>query len=210
MIKIINDVVNKKVQDEIEYLCLSPFFGWHYHKTSTYEHEDEILSIPDSYKKDSVDTPFFSHFVWNEMGCNSNFFPNFQPIIESIPNIENYSLIRLKLNLTTPFKKCTKDTHTYLHTDMPLYFDGDLTAIYYVNDSDGDTYIFKEHGLGDVTLEKRITPQKGRLVLFDANHPHAGNNPTENYNRVVMNINLTLKKNFQKHLDECSKYQAKL
>ena len=86
---------------------------------------------------------------------------------------------------------------------MPLYFPGDLTGIYYVNDSDGDTFIFneKKSHSGEVTLKQRISPKKGSLVLFDANHLHAGNNPIDNYSRVVVNINVTLIENFQKHYD---------
>jgi hypothetical protein len=65
--------------------------------------------------------------------------------------------------------------------------------VYYVNDSDGDTVIFKERWLGKAdysikNIETRITPKANRAVIFDGLRYHTGSVPTKN-NRVLINMN---------------------
>ena len=67
------------------------------------------------------------------------------------------------------------------------------TLIYYVNDSDGDTLIFKERYYGKAdysakTIEKTITPKANRAVIFDGLKYHTGSVPTKN-NRIIINMN---------------------
>ena len=57
-------------------------------------------------------------------------------------------------------------------------------AIYYVNDSDGDTVIFNETNKdysedfgvmkeNKFTVKQRITPEKGKVVVFPGHYYHA-------------------------------------
>jgi hypothetical protein len=68
---------------------------------------------------------------------------------------------------------------------------GKKSMIYYVNNSDGDTVFYNERftgePLGYVTEQLRVTPKKGRAVIFDSNQVHAVNIPTEKAYRVVIN-----------------------
>lgn len=71
--------------------------------------------------------------------------------------------------------------------------------IYYVNDSDGDTFFeesFKNHKelndakfLDNLTIYRRVSPKKGRVVLFRSDFIHAGSHPKENETRIVLNYN---------------------
>lgn len=65
-----------------------------------------------------------------------------------------------------------------------------LTAIYYVNDSTGDTIIFDQKfgHPGPLTVRTRVPPRKGRLVVFDGALLHAGNTPRTNGPRVNINF----------------------
>jgi len=78
------------------------------------------------------------------------------------------------------------------HTD---YTDPHLTLIYYVNDSDGDTVFFNEmYEEGNVekkTLYKKITPKKGKCVVFNGLRYHTGSVPTDK-NRILININFLI------------------
>jgi hypothetical protein len=66
-----------------------------------------------------------------------------------------------------------------------------MTAVYYINDSTGDTVIFNEsYGhKGELTEKIRVSPKQGRLVLFNGHLLHAGNYPTTNTPRLIANIN---------------------
>ena len=69
--------------------------------------------------------------------------------------------------------------------------EGLITGLYYVNDSDGDTFLFNEMNphRGALTVARRITPKRGTLVLFDATRYHAGNNPIDHPTRLTLNFN---------------------
>jgi hypothetical protein len=63
--------------------------------------------------------------------------------------------------------------------------------LYYVNNSDGETIIYNEKyegkPIGKLTVKQRITPVKGRAVLFDANQIHSACIPTEKKYRLIIN-----------------------
>ena len=72
------------------------------------------------------------------------------------------------------------------HVDMDIPH---LTILYYVNDSDGDTFFFgKDINDG---ISRRITPKKNRAIIFDGLIYHAGSLPTAN-KRVILNFNLKI------------------
>ena len=127
----------------------------------------------------------------------------FLPIMEALMKtngvILNYSqLDRCKINMQT--KKVVDNPHSYNlpHVDNDLDFKG-LTAIYYVNDSDGDTYFFEGSDnisnqdtidfFSNLKVVKKVSPKKGRLVIFDSNIIHAGSHPIKNDKRIAINYN---------------------
>lgn len=78
------------------------------------------------------------------------------------------------------------------------------TAILYINNADGNTFIYNEtydfnpttdsveflkETIKDLTVMKEIEPVENRLVCFDGAHYHSGNTPTTVPRRVVLNIN---------------------
>ena len=92
--------------------------------------------------------------------------------------------------------RCNSETHSFPHTD--LNYDSDYTTcIYYVNDSSGDTFIYNQRdwSTDELTIAHRITPKRGRFIMFDGHHLHSGNNPLDFKARVVANINLIPKSN---------------
>ena len=186
MITVIDDVIDKGLQERLEAVSLSVEFPWHYHSTSVYRPgEVDISTIP--YTPGAVDTPFFSHLLFDLQTVRSHFIRIFLPIMEAIPNIRSMELAKFKLNLTMPSTVTTPHTHTYPHVDLgdaPFPF---ITAIYYFNDSDGDTVIFNND---DMAIKQRVQPKRGRMVIFDGHTLHAGNNPSRDAARVVANINL--------------------
>lgn len=109
---------------------------------------------------------------------------------------------RWKINKLSPIEDFSIDKWG-VHVDQ---FEPHYSIIYYVNNSDGDT-IFYNDTLGDrfndwmnVLSEekdlsywselKRVTPKKGRLVIFDGRIFHRSSYPTTQ-DRYVINFNVT-------------------
>lgn len=85
-----------------------------------------------------------------------------------------------------------------LHKPHVDYFSKHYTLLYYVNDSDGDTYLFNEiatpgntfHYPESFSLQDRISPKKGRAVIFNGLIYHSSSYPENHSSRMAININL--------------------
>tara|TARA_B100000131_G_C18021201_1_gene574637 strand:+ start:352 stop:912 length:561 start_codon:yes stop_codon:yes gene_type:complete len=66
-----------------------------------------------------------------------------------------------------------------------------MAAIYYLNETDGDTIIFNEkfpHN-GRLTQATRVSPKPNRLLIFEGLHLHTGHSPKKHPNRIIINSN---------------------
>ena len=66
-----------------------------------------------------------------------------------------------------------------------------FVMLYYVCDSDGDTIIYNEKMISEkgFTVQKKVTPKQGRVVLFDGALYHTAQQPNHNL-RCVVNYDL--------------------
>jgi len=102
-------------------------------------------------------------------------------------------LLRIRLGL---YPKIMVDAIHHPHVDFyyPHY-----NALYYVNDADGDTVLFKETSeevsqamlpsyLRDpgFTIARRIAPKKGKMVGFEGNQYHASGHPMQATHRIAI------------------------
>jgi hypothetical protein len=95
-------------------------------------------------------------------------------------------MFRAKLNVLTA--SMTPITHLP-HIDTEL--EGYTTIVIYLNDSSGDTVLFKEVGPkahNKYTEVLRVTPEAGKILIFDSNIFHASSVPTTNKVRYLLNI----------------------
>jgi len=94
----------------------------------------------------------------------------------------NLRIIECKFNF---LPKNNNSVHHYPHVDIKTdQQNSDIkTAIYYVNDSDGDTFFFDDK----LNVTNTIAPKKGRIVIFDANKLHSSSSPILNEYRIVLN-----------------------
>ena len=106
-------------------------------------------------------------------------------------------IIRMKLNNQRPSIDPNYNTLSCndIHVDLDFPH---KTLLYYINDSDGDTFIMNErykseHSLLgyeiNTSLANRVSPKQGRLVCFDGLRYHAPSNPINTRRRYVLNIN---------------------
>ena len=184
---IIDDAISIVKQDEIEQLFYSNYINWYYLPTAARSQAD---SLTVRYKsKNAIDSSLFTHMLWDEDNkVNSPFFHLFVPIISAIPCVID-ELIRIKVNLTLPTGNSDSTLYNLPHTDSTI-LPNFISAIYYINDCSGDTIIFNEFQdhTGEVTIKQRITPKKGRLVVFNGKLLHSGNNPVSDIPRLTANF----------------------
>ena len=57
--------------------------------------------------------------------------------------------------------------------------------LYYLNDSDGDTYFYKNN-----KVIKQITPVFNKAVFFDGTTYHSSSKPVKSDRRIVLNLNV--------------------
>lgn len=99
--------------------------------------------------------------------------------------IEAGTIHRIKSNLTQPNRVKLAATHTDMKPDY--YY----SMIYYINDADGDTVFFSEGDRPENEIA-RVSPKKGRFVIFPSNISHAGESPIHTKRRMVINYVFTV------------------
>lgn len=187
---IIDQAVPTSIQNLLENLALGDSINWCRSGGATYsEGVAKIFPIT----PDSVDVHQFTHLVYeNTRGDDarsSHIFPAILPVITAIPYTIK-QMIRIKMNLCVYAHTDNPNAHGMPHVDFTGIKEPLVSAIYYVNDSTGDTVIFDQRfgHKGPLTIKARVTPKKGRLIVFDGSLLHAGNTPRTNAPRININF----------------------
>ena len=89
---------------------------------------------------------------------------------------------RIKSNLNVNLTDYKEENYQPPHMDLSL--ETFQSLVYYVNDSDGDTYFFDE----DLNIVDTVSPKKNRAIVFPSNMIHAGSNPIKSGIRMVINF----------------------
>jgi hypothetical protein len=199
-IDIIENVLPQLYWKEIQDLLTHRDFPWNYYDDISLITSDDI-----QFKENPeiVDSCGFSHtFVYK--GRQSPYWQFIKPLMYSIAEksknrdmLQSLQPYRVKANLLTQLNSSTIDNCNMPHID-PAHSENRNTNwifLYYVTDSDGDTFIFNEvtqNGLppAKFTLNKRITPKANSCVIFRDNVYHASSNPIKSNKRINININL--------------------
>lgn len=180
MILIIDDSVPESFANEYEELVKSVNFPWYFARRTVEEKDSD-------YQKDKNElvVPFMFHTVINDGKINSTHWELASKLLE---NVERTGKVKIKeianVRLNLQFANGKEGYHNGMHTDG--WSDMNITALYYVDDSDGDTHFFNTDG----TLMQTVSPKKGRWVFFDNNQLHASSCPSVNKERVVVNWNM--------------------
>lgn len=175
MIKVFDDLIDLDLSKEIESIFLSESLPWIYNDHTSHIPVDEIKfpqvqELPQMVHPIIQDGNAISSFinpamnVWNKLVQKNNLQVSF--------------VLRVKLNLNMRQSE-SKVFGPHRDHDNPRFF----SAIYYVNDTDGDTYFFEPDG----KIIKQVSPKRGKIVFFPSNILHAGSSPTKHNRRVVIN-----------------------
>lgn len=188
---ILDDVVDNETQDLIENAIFSPETQWtfgrtvfyHSHPEVTKENKNKILGFTKSLLRveDQFAVDDFSLYA--------------KPVEEAAKklnqSVQKYLTSRIQLQLPV-VKKRDPIPHVDGYRPFPY-----MVAIYYVNDSNGDTVLYKQTTdncspddvkNGKLEIDQTIQYKKGRLVVFPGNIYHSAGRPSEDV-RCIINYN---------------------
>jgi len=185
-IKVIDNFLKPTYYNEIKRILEGDMFPWFYKSN---------ISLPsEMIKTDELTSYGFFHMLDNNSPYGKFFTPFFYDCIDTIGAKE---VIRARADMTMYSHK--EKTHEP-HVDMPNK--NHWSAIYYVNDSDGDTIVYDElydkkyeedpmytYKPEDFTEIKRVSPKANRLFIFNGLNMHTGQSPTKHKNRIIINCN---------------------
>jgi hypothetical protein len=197
-IRVVDGVLGSNMQDAIEGFLFDEIFPWKF--------KDDLTSAIDEGKKQGRTAGFAHEFFNCESKINSQWFFLVFPILTNALDQIGIKNRPEKLLQARTFKqepaKARKE-YEVLHVDdmktRPL-----VSILYYANDSDGDTFFFdqttKEYPdpakviamahdqhQKEFSVAKRVSPKKGRCVIFDGSRYHASSSP-QNNQRCVINF----------------------
>lgn len=181
--KVYDDLLSPEYQDYIENTLKD---------TPTWRYRESLVE-----KKGQWEHLFgFANVFVNEEGIRcGDIFKIIAPICKIATDHIGYKMneiafARSFLTVPSPGKSGISSPHVDLEDE------DHLVCLYYVNDADGDTILFDKMDMGDefdeneeLNVIARITPKKGRILLFCGRQYHAASLP-ENSTRIIINFDL--------------------
>lgn len=189
-IQVFDKVIPTLYADQIEQDLMRMPFPWYY--------VNDVTNI--SYGNNGG----LVHVAYNFGDQPSEWYPFIKPLVYSIVESAGHTLsklLRIRIGFLTPSANSNVCNSPHLDFNFPHH-----TACYYVNDSDGDTVLYKQTAndvsadLTEVNLrkytetakfdvEQTCSPKKGRVCVFDGYRFHASSRPKHHDRRLVITIN---------------------
>ena len=180
-IEVVDNFLPERYFLEIQSLFENQYVNW-FHSPSTTTDNLEIPGVIDSQM-------FYHNILFNkDKSVLYNIFHPFHYFIESIAKYKVNEMHRIRANFTFPIPGFTQENFNTPHCDANTNL---ISALYYVNNSDGDTYFFdkfKGDDVKDLNILKKVSPKENRIIFFPSNQYHAGSNPIDNNKRIVINF----------------------
>jgi hypothetical protein len=191
---VIDDVVDLTTQDKIYNSIFSKDTQWTFSRTVFYDRHPEVL------EKQKNQLMSFTHQLMDfntgeEFGmfplCSKPLIAGATSLGKSIKQVYN-SRLQLQLPILTEKDKLYGVPHIDAHNPFEYKI-----GVYYVNQVDGDTVIFKQTNKnstpeniknGKLDIDMTIPPKKGRLIIFDGDIYHSVGKPKTDM-RCIVNYN---------------------
>lgn len=190
----VNNSLPAAYEDDIEKAVSE--IPYYYAPNTSYGLDDPFLPhyLKLTQNANVIENGQFTHSVLDEGNIVSNLYGFLYPILYIFAekaNIKINKITRIKVNLLLRDRTFQQYNYNFPHSDRGS---GDKVFLYYVNDSDGDTFIFEEHDdmqtIPDkFTVKERITPKKGTGIFFECKQFHASSNPAQFQHRYAINFN---------------------
>lgn len=182
-IKIIDDFLPKFHQREFLKILNDEFFDWHYRinadvMVNEFKQNDPTITQYDQFVRvlDPIE--------------HKNLFEVFARNIETKLDTKIEKMLRLRLCFGIPRPLLQSFSYGTPHVDWTIPH---TTIVYYANDTDGKTVLFKEFykdkfDFSKKTVETLVEPKQGRALVFNGLRYHSVE-PTSTRNRLLLNIN---------------------
>jgi len=184
----IEDFIDKSYQDQIEASVKDINFPWFYGAVIP----DDVFDFADTEQhiyKYGANPHQFIHNIIQESSVYSPHFNLIEPFVNTLAKYfkKDIYILRAKFNF---LHKSNDSSYHYPHSDSNLKDVKSL--IYYVNESDGDTYMFNKTApvfdYSNFSITRQISPKKGKVIIFDALNLHSSSCPINSEYRIVLNI----------------------
>lgn len=190
----IEDVIPKLYQDQVETELASDRFVWCFH--------DEAAHSGSRFKESFSGLSHMAYLteVEGRAPIQSPVSHMLLPILFTYcekAGLEYNGLLRIRVGLFPKTKIQAKHHNPHVDFSQPH-----RTAVYYVNDSDGDTFVFNQT-VNEVPVSQaarfsndnkfkiagRVSPAKGKMMGFDGLHYHASMHPMKATKRIAITFN---------------------
>jgi hypothetical protein len=187
--RIIENFLSDKEYQDLTELVTSNVFDWYYIPYTSYS---ELHGGSNVTESNQFIHTFFSHKQ------AFKFIESMNPFKDKLIHhgIIPTNLLRIKANMLM------KDPLYPINHFHPPHSDINdkgkfCTLLYYLNDSDGDTYMFNQtynnmpdfkDRTDELVITKRITPKANTAVVFDSTTIHTSSSPRETDRRMVINF----------------------
>jgi hypothetical protein len=174
--KVIDDLLPKPYLRDLQDHFLSDYCNWSFNGSLTGDESEEVLGS----------FGFAIKLHWNgyftggyESTLTKALVFSAQEKVEEIIN-QPMEIVRARGDMTV-FNPLN---HRHeLHTDFQYEH---MTAIFYLNTSDGNTILLDREGK---SILHEVEPVENRLLIFDGLMQHTGHSPSKNKCRVLINMN---------------------
>lgn len=180
MIKVYDDIIPKDLQDYFELIT----FGKKNTNNYIYPSIDLKIKYENTAVEDEQMPINFVHVLKSSTNLSSH-LDNFSHIPLIVCEHLNWSLIDViaaRLFLILPYE--TKLEHYAPHVDFNIPH---KVVLYYINDADGDTVFFNKDG----KIIQKVSPKKGRVLVFNGELLHGGGIPKKGP-RAVVNFDIII------------------
>jgi hypothetical protein len=189
--EVYDNIISIEQSTEILKVLQSPQFPW-FLSAGFYTASKEDIESKSKKFKNLKEYLQFVHTFYSYSNVNFNTEVNsaYVKLVNDIINaymnrekIDTLKIIRCKANFQTQHSNNNSSLHNTPHKD---FYIPHTVMLYYANDSDGDTILFDK----DEKEYARISPKKGRILVFNGNYLHAGSHPFKSECRIVINYDL--------------------
>lgn len=202
-ILIIENILPQQLEDDIvERVCNNSSFPWFMIPKISHNYFYEDHSTPQYIDQNITDEVGFYHSASEFGKINSTHYDFFKTVLYFLTDaidIKIKDIIRIRLRYTHQTKNHTLSKYAAPHVDFEEITENYKTLIYYINDSDGDTFLFdklfdrNKETYNPVVKEPlktifQYTPTKGNAIYFNGHRYHSGNYPVNASSRIMINF----------------------